>query len=174
MGDGVKGSIDHLDRSLRQGVQLHRAIDSYTDEHTISGIGRERLRAKSGKYAGVVLDMFYDHILSVNWDEHHDVPLPEFLDSAYRLLTEHVELMPPRTQFMLPHMVSGDWLGSYASMEGLSKALNGLAHRASNGALIAGAEEVLEEHYAVFTGEFNALFYDVRKMCETMINEFDR
>lgn len=174
MGDGVKGaSLDHLHPTVANGVRLHRAIDSYTDAHPMALQGRERLRSTSGKYAGVVLDMFYDHVLALNWANHSQVPLSEFLGQKFNILNRNIEHMPARIQYMLPHMIKGDWLASYASIDGLSKALNGIASRASKGDLIAGSESVLVEHLDQYSSEFNRLFADVSDMCNELISSFE-
>lgn len=172
MGDGVKGSLlDHLDREIRIGVRLHRAIDHFTDTHEQALAGKKRLWARSGKYAGVVLDMLYDHLLAAHWNEHHESDLQEFLRGKYRTLFTHSDMMPERIRFMLPHMIAGDWLGNYAQMEGISRALNGLSRRASNSALIKGSEEVLELHYDQFREEFGILFKDARSMAEGFLEK---
>ncbi len=173
MGDGVKGSsLDHLEPMVGNGVKLHRAIDHFTDTHEMAVIGRERLRPQSGKYAGVVLDMFYDHVLSARWDEFHPLPLGQFVEEKYQLLTDHMEHMPLRIQHMLPHMIAGDWLSNYAQVQGLSKALHGISRRASNGELIKGAETVLTAHFDTYYEEFKQLFADVRTMSNGLIRSF--
>ena len=173
MGDGVKGSsLEHLEPMVRNGVKLHRAIDSFTDEHELAVIGRQRLRDRTGKYAGVVLDMFYDHVLSAKWDEFHPVPLNEFVEEKYRLLTKNIDHMPTRIQHMLPHMIAGDWLSGYGQMEGLSKALNGISRRASKSELIVGSEVILAEHFISYYEEFKQLFADVQQMSAELIRSF--
>lgn len=173
MGDGVKGSqLDHLHPTVRQGIALHRAIDSFTDDHPMAHLGRQRLRSRSGKYAGVVLDMLYDHILASEWSQYHEDPLADFLTEKYGILDHHVELMPTRIQRMLPHMIQGDWLGNYAQMDGLSRALSGMSRRASDGGKIIGAERILKDHYTVYREEFDVLFRDVSQMAEELIEKF--
>lgn len=70
-----------------------------------------------------------------------------FSERTYTMLMAHEQLMPERTRVMLPYMVKGDWLNTYASLEGLGRALAGLARRVPEGASMVGAEKVLADHF---------------------------
>src|SRR5690606_34877755 len=154
MADAVKGrDLSSWSAGLRKGIRMHRRIDSFTDNHPLTLQGRERLRAHAGKYAGVALDLFYDHALAVSWHRLSEEPLADFAQRMYGLLERHAHLMPARTQYMLPHMVRNDWLTSYATIPGLARALNGLAARVPGGEALSGAEQVLLAHYSAFVEE---------------------
>ena len=156
MADAVKGrDLSRFDPRIEQGIRLHRAIDTFTDTSELQREGRARAHAHAGRYASVVMDMFYDHLLAKNWEAFHNEPLPVFAERMYKLLLAHEYLMPERTRRMLPYMVHGDWLNTYASIEGVGRALAGLARRVPKGAPMVGAERVLEEHLELYTAEFN-------------------
>jgi len=155
MADAVKGrDLSRFDPRVEQGIRLHRAIDSFTDTHPLQQRGRERAHAHAGRYASVVMDLYFDHLLAVNWRDVHPEPLPVFARRMYALLTQHRHLMPERTQQMLPYMVERDWLTSYATIGGIGRALAGLARRVPEGAPMVGAEMVLKAHLADYTAEF--------------------
>ncbi len=154
MADGVKGrDLSAYSDGLQKGIRMHRHIDSYTDTHPLTLQGRERLRAHCGKYAGVALDLFYDHAIAHRWNELSAEPLPDFSQRMYALLTKHKALMPDRARDMLPYMVQHDWLNMYATIPGIGRALLGLSHRTPAGPLLAGAEQVLQAHHAEFERE---------------------
>ncbi|MBL7950764.1 MAG: DUF479 domain-containing protein [Flavobacteriales bacterium] len=156
MADAVKGrDLSRYPEGVQQGIRLHRAIDSFTDSHPIQQRGRERAHAHAGRYASVVMDLFYDHLLARNWERWRTDPLPAFARGMYGLLQKNQERMPDRTQQMLPYMIQGDWLVSYASLAGIGRALDGLSRRVPEGGVMRGAERVLEEHIELYTEEFN-------------------
>lgn len=155
MADGIKGrDLSRFPEGLQKGIRLHRAIDSFTDSHPIQQQGRERAHAFAGRYASVVMDLFYDHILARNWSAFHPEPLPAFAQRMYTLLERNLNVMPERTRRMLPYMIEGDWLTSYATLEGIGWALDGLSRRVPEGDPMRGAEVVLKEHMAEYTAEF--------------------
>ncbi len=164
MADAVKGrDLGRFSRGVEQGIRMHRAIDVYTDQHPLTLAGRERLRDHAGKYAGVALDVFYDHILAISWTELHPEPLAEFTQRMYALLQDHEALLPARTRGMLPYMVQGDWLGSYARIDGIGRALAGLSRRVPAGAALFGAEKVLERHLEAYRSEGLAFLRDMER-----------
>ena len=154
MADAVKGrDLSHWSPGLQAGIRMHRRIDSYTDNHPLTLKGRERLRGHCGKYAGVALDLFYDHAIAKHWDRLSDEPLETFARRMYALLQAHSHLMPAATRHMLPYMVKNDWLTSYARVEGIARALKGLSGRVPGGQALLGAEVVLQAHHAAFEEE---------------------
>ena len=157
MADAVKGrDLSRFTEGLEQGIRLHRAIDSFTDSHPVQQQGRERAPAHAGRYASVVMDMYYDHILARYWEEFHPEPLAVFTQRMYRLLERNLQVMPLRTQRMVPYMIQGDWLTSYASLKGIGRALDGLSRRVPEGDAMRGSEVVLQEHLEIYTAEFKA------------------
>jgi acyl carrier protein phosphodiesterase len=163
MADAVKGrDLSRFSEGLQKGIRLHRAIDSFTDTHPITLLGRERLRTHCRKYAGVALDLFYDHCIASVWYEHSSEPLPSFAQRMYTLLGSHAHLMPERTQHMLPYMVKNDWLSSYRDVSGIARALSGLARRVPSGELLIGAEVVLAEHRDAYIAECSAFLRALR------------
>lgn len=158
MADAVKGrDLSRFDPVVQRGIRLHRRIDAFTDAHRAEHPGRVALRAHAGHYAPVVLDLFFDHLLARNWALWHPEPLPSFAARMYGVLQNHAHLMPERTRQMLPHLVAGDWLSSYATLDGLGMALHGLSRRVPQGARMAGAERVLASHQHHFEAEFGPL-----------------
>lgn len=163
MGDAVKGrDLSRFPAPLEQGIRLHRAIDHFTDTHPLQRAGRERTREYAGRYSGVVMDLFYDHLLASDWSRWHAEPLPEFAQRMYALLLEHRHLMPQRTQEMLPYMVKYDWLASYAHVNGLARALSGLAQRVPEGHVMRGAERILLNDLDEFRNEFELFLPELR------------
>ena len=169
MADAVKGrDLSRFPAEVERGIRLHRAIDHHTDEHPLQRAGRERLRSYAGRYSGVVMDLFYDHLLASTWHRWHTEPLPIFAQRMYALLNAHRDLMPERTQAMVPYMVSGDWLTSYARVEGMARALHGLSRRVPEGHVMSGAEQVLLDHYALFSDEFERFLPELRTALRTV------
>jgi acyl carrier protein phosphodiesterase len=105
MADFVKGkpalSIHPL---VIKGIELHRHIDYYTDTHFIVKESKERLRTRYRKYAGVIVDMFYDHFLAANWPDYSKIPLPEFASQTYQLMNQKKQLLPPGMHMLLHYM----------------------------------------------------------------------
>ena len=146
---------------IQEGVRLHRAIDTYTDNHPEVLKGVRRLYGRHSKYASVVVDVYYDYLLSVNWLRYSNKPLPEFCRDVYQVLEDHLEIMPPGLQKHLPMMIADNWLRSYGSHNGLAIAFHRMKRRTSRPEYLDGALESLVLHFDDLNEEFNAFFPDV-------------
>lgn len=159
IGDAVKGNdFNHYSPGIQAGIRLHRFIDQYTDSHDIVEQSKARLRPNFRKYAGVIVDMYYDHFLAVNWELHCETELTEFSHAIYSQLEGRITELPEKIQFMLPHMKRYNWLTSYASLEGIDRALSGMARRTSFESNMQHAVVALKDDYELFEKEFNDFF----------------
>ena len=105
MADGIRGKqYEHLPEDMRKGIILHRAIDTFTDVHPIFRKGTKRLHGKYHHYAGVIMDVFYDHFLAKNWASYSNESLDDFVERFYQSLRDNFDALTEKTQHMLPYM----------------------------------------------------------------------
>jgi len=162
MGDFVKGPLQgRYDVELTRALTLHRRIDSYTDAHDVVRCSRRRVSPARRRFAGILVDMFYDHFLARLWQEYSDVPLEQFTAYVYAVLREHWALLPERLQQVAARMADGDWLASYRSVDAVAAALDRMGGRLTRGnAILRSGDELLAE-YEAFEADFRLFFPDV-------------
>jgi len=159
IADMVKGrQIDNFHQGIVDGIMLHRKIDTFTDTHPIVDQSKMRLRNKYRLYAGVVVDMFYDHYLARNWSEYSRYSLTRFVKEAYNILLKNYFLLPVRAKNVLPYMVSSNWLVNYADLNRLQQHFEGLAKRTPFKSGMENAVEDLKLDYEAFEDEFRTFF----------------
>jgi acyl carrier protein phosphodiesterase len=168
MGDFVKGPLcGRYGTEITRALALHRRIDVYTDAHQVVRQSRHRVSAARRRFAGILVDMFYDHFLARHWAEYHDMPLERFTARVYSALRDHHALLPERLQDIAPRMAATDWLISYRHVEAVGLALDRMGQRLKRGnALLRSAEELLA-HYDAFDADFRAFFPDVVRFVRT-------
>lgn len=171
IADGIHGKPDAYAPGVQRGIMLHRAIDTFTDAHPIFRQGTKRLHARYHHYAGVIMDIIYDHFLAKNWHRYHPQPLGKFAAGFYSLLEERHDTLPERIQRMVPYMVQYNWLLRYASKEGIARTLFELDHRTKNISGMTTAIDELEEFYAEFEQEFTAFFEEMQAFVKQKITE---
>lgn len=115
---------------IQQGVLLHRFIDNFTDSHPAVQKSKTRITKTQGKYTPVVVDVFYDHLLAINWNYYSKESLSAFAAKTYKQLDQHKQLFPERLLLRFEHMKTHDWLTHYATSYGIERALAGLSKRA--------------------------------------------
>ncbi|MEM8739261.1 MAG: ACP phosphodiesterase [Planctomycetota bacterium] len=154
-----------LDPVVMEGVVRHRRVDAFTDRHPVFERSRARLRARHGRYAGVIVDVLYDHALSVRWAEYHAAERGAFIAEAYRRIRGAAELMPTRMRAIMPRMIEQDWLNAYATVDGIALTLERMSarlrERFKREVDLAAAVDELREQYGGFLEDFAAFFPDL-------------
>src|SRR5688500_16334712 len=173
IGDFIKGrqALSQFDDEIIRGVELHRAIDEYTDNHPIVHESKHRLRSKYRHYAGVIVDVFYDHFLAIHWKNFHPQTLLEFSSATYRTIEGFSAILPVRFKQMLPYMVKGNWLMNYAKISGIQQTLSGMASRTPYDSKMENASEDLREHYEDFNNEFKIFFPELKRFADEWASE---
>ena len=159
IGDFVKGKqVDEYKGDVRLGILLHREIDYFTDGHPVVHQSKNKLRKKYRHYAGVIVDIFYDHFLAKNWGEFHETELRTYVHEAYKILNSHQSILPAKVKYMLPFMIKDDWLVNYSRIEGIARVLKGLSRRTKFDSKMDQAPEDLKNYYHEFEQEFLDFF----------------
>lgn len=131
-------------------ILVHRRVDGFTDTHPAVTALRTRFPDGLRRYAGIALDVYFDHLLARDWPcwvAGDAVPptLDAFNARAYRILEARFDQLPPRLQAIAPAMVSRDWLGGYRERENVDRAVVRIAQRLSrNGERLVACLEVLQ------------------------------
>jgi len=168
IGDFVKGRTpqSRFPEKLAAGILLHREIDQFTDRHPCVKSSKDRIRHKYRHYSGVVIDIFYDHFLAAQWRNYHPTPLGQFAEQVYQLVQSNSSHVPERALHMLPHMIRGNWLVAYASLEGIRSVLNGMSRRTPYASGMEFAAEDLQADYTLFQQEFESFIIEAEAMCQ--------
>ncbi len=144
-----------------QGIMLHRHIDHYTDTHPEVLKSTRKLRARHKKYAPVVIDVFYDYILSKNWDQFSEIDMRSFADNIYVHLNEYSEEFPIHIQDITSRMIADDFLLQYGKQSGIEKTFNRIGRRAKFKSNFSTAFEDLEKDYEEINEGFLNFFPDL-------------
>ena len=96
LGDLVKGKdLDGLNCNLRRGVSRHYAIDKFTDNHPIVKISKKRIDKEYSKFAGILIDVFYDYLLAKNWAMYSNAIFADFTAEIYDSFQKYSGDIPP-------------------------------------------------------------------------------
>lgn len=162
-GDFLKGPLQTLDLvpGIRQGVQQHRRIDAFADGHPLLAELRSTFPATQRRYAGIVLDVAFDHYLVRHWERFTSRGRREFIDSVYSTLSEHRRRLPDPLAGYLPRLIAHDWLDRCATMEGVEATLHGISRRLRRDNPLPLAAAVIARKDAELESVFLAFFPDV-------------
>jgi acyl carrier protein phosphodiesterase len=163
MADGIRGKhFENYPLEIQKGIKLHRFIDTYTDAHLVFRESTKRLHHNYHHYAGVIVDVFYDHFLAKNWSNYSSETLVDFTENFYQSLRDNYDFLSERTKGMMPYMIEYNWLVSYQTVEGISRILTQMDSRTKNESKMRFSPNELIEYYTEFEQEFTSFFEDVK------------
>ena len=145
-----------------QGVRLHREIDRYTDAHPVVRQSKDRFSKGRRRYAGIIVDVLHDHLLSRYWDRFSERGRQEFIDDSYRILQRNESILPARMRWVAARMIQQDWLGSYRYIENIGRVYDRMSRRLRQPNNLEGALEEVLVNYGALDGDFQNFFPDLR------------
>ena len=159
--------VETFSVGIQQGIQLHRKIDSYTDNHKLVKKGVRRLYPDHHKYAPVIIDVLYDYFLAKNWSLYHQQSLRDFTTNVYKILEDNLEVMPLKLKSIVPRMIADDWLVGYSRVEGIRYTFERMKRRVSKPDHLNNVIESLTRDEALLNEEFNQFFPEVIEYVKT-------
>ncbi len=156
LGDFVKGPLPcGLPPDLASGVELHRFIDRYTDQHPAFMRSRQRISPSRRRFSGVMIDLIYDHFLARHWCCFCDEPLLLYTQAFYQSLEDYRDWLPANLLAILERMRQNNWLAAYADLAVIGRALDQIGiYRIQRSNPLVGSLSELEAHYAELEQDF--------------------
>lgn len=159
IADSIRGkNFLQFEEKIAEGIIMHREIDTFTDSHPVVSRSKNLLRKEFNHYSGVIVDVFYDYFLAKNFSKYSDEELLDFTKRAYKIFHQHFEILPERNKNILKFMEANNWLLSYATTEGIDRALTGMSRRVKHESGMERATFFLIEHEKEFESHFNEFF----------------
>lgn len=172
ISDFVKGGQKSLyAASVQKGIQLHRFIDAFTDDHPVTARAKQIFRPAYRLYSGPITDIIYDHFLASDMNEFPNDSLFGFTASVYQTLEEETVHLPQRFLPVLTYMKMENWLYHYRTTEGIYKSLRGLVRRAAFINDSATAFELLLRHYDELRDCYEEFFPAVKQTTKEKLAE---
>lgn len=162
LGDFVKGTLDkaenHYTANIIKGIKTHRKVDCFTDRHEIYRRSKHRISLGRRRFAGIIIDVCYDHFLARNWSLFSDAPLANFVNYIYSILEQNQEILPDKLQNILPRIISENWLESYQEISSIDLTFARISKRLTRKNNLANAIEEMTENYQEIELDFLAFF----------------
>ena len=111
------------------GIRLHRRVDALVDGAPEVEALKPLLAGPLRRYAGIVLDVMFDHVLIRQWDDIATIERGRFGASVYASLARSEPHMPEPARRLAQRMRQYDLLSSCASLAGCERTLASIARR---------------------------------------------
>ncbi|OIN60940.1 acyl carrier protein phosphodiesterase [Arsenicibacter rosenii] len=165
IADFIKGDPANprhgLSAGVVHGIRLHRSIDAFTDTHPAVERVRRLLRPRCHKYAGVAVDVFFDHFLAKHFEALTGESLTAYVAWFYQTLLRVDDRLPAGASRMATYMIRQNWLSNYQHLSGIERSLKGLAGRTTFASGLDTAVEDLVRFYEPISAEFHLFWPDL-------------
>lgn len=143
-----------------KGIYLHRKIDAFTDAHPAFKNSKRLFYDGFEKYSGILVDIYFDHLLAKDFENYSTVPLLDFSSDVYKVYSDHLHLLPKSGSGFLEYVIKNNIYTSYASQQGIETVLYHLSHRINHGVRMDQSIRLFREHENELQKNFNSLFRD--------------
>ena len=156
IGDYVKGkNFLNYPGKIREGILLHRRIDTFTDAHPLFREVKLLFRKDFRLYSGVVTDLVFDHFLARHWHLYSNESLAQFARNVHTVLINHYFYLPSRVQGFLPVLIKNRRLESYAHLSGIYQALDIMSRYTSLPGKAGKAVEIMQNQVEFIASRFS-------------------
>lgn len=170
IADAVKGK-QYLNYSseVAKGILLHRAIDSFTDSHSQVKSAIELFRPIYGRYAGVFVDVLYDYLLCINWNEFSSQSRKAFIEEKMNVLAANFFSFPFKIQQFFPLMKMNGWLYRYETLDGIDQVMLGMSRHTSFPIYSSEMKSIVNQNVEMLSSDFRLFFAEIIAMTEDFI-----
>lgn len=162
LAEFVKGDVEgRFPREVVEGIYAHRSADCFTDSHEVFGASRRLVSTPRRRYAGIIIDVVYDHFLTTSWDQYSSQGLDEFVERVYENLRRSRVVVPHPVPLVIERMARENWLRSYGTADGIDLTFRRISRRLTRENPLATAIEELERNYDPLRDHFHFFFPQV-------------
>jgi acyl carrier protein phosphodiesterase len=128
LADIVRGEeLRRMSAGFQRGVRKHKQIDAFTDAHPVVKRSRSRIGGELRRFSGVLVDVFYDHLLAARWNDYSPIVLDAFTAKFYADIEASSIELPASARVTLDRIIRYDLLGAYRGVEGVERSLRRLS-----------------------------------------------
>jgi acyl carrier protein phosphodiesterase len=165
LADPMKGKVwEGASYLYKDGMKMHTLIDRFTDGHPKFLESKKRL-GQHGYLRGVVVDIIYDHYLTVNWNQYVEMPLNNYLKLFYNNYQNLNDKIPRQAEVFLNNLQKHQVLYSYDKLSNLHETFYRLDKRLSARLLSKESTSAymvkLEDKYSELANDFLDFFPDL-------------
>lgn len=175
LGDFEKGTPESIRQRLPDevvaGIVMHRRIDRFTDDHPVFRETKKLLDPSRLRFAGIIIDIFFDHFLNKNWQQFHPGEVSDFITEIYQLFERHPTWLGEQFGPLLPLLRNENWLASYGTIAGLETTLKRVSNRSPKLFPIREGVDDLRPHYQDFEEQFLAFYPEVRNYAAELLGK---
>jgi acyl carrier protein phosphodiesterase len=164
IADHLRGNhFEHFSEDIQKGIYLHRRIDQFTDEHPAFKQSKRIFYDGFERYSGVLVDIYFDHLLARDFKRYSSVSLEEFTAKVYSVYETNKDVLPEHSNKFLQYVLANNIYVAYSKVEGIEKVLFHLSHRIKHGVMLNTSVPLFLQHEIELQLHFEAFMKDAMR-----------
>lgn len=169
-GDFVRGSdLSHLPEGVERGIRLHRYLDRFTDTHVALTPVRQQIPDVPRRFAGIVVDVMFDHYLAHRWDEISQLSLDQHAQLVIAALDGHETHCPAPLRRFTRLLQSENILQNNIHLSSIEQTLSRIARRSSRFDALALTTAQLEPLRDKLNHPFTVFYPDLHQAAKDYV-----
>jgi len=161
IADHLQGNhFENIPDPIVEGIKMHRSIDTFTDSHPLFKESKRLFYKDFEKYSGILVDIYFDHVLASSFTEFSKNNLQEHCDRVYRIYSNHNEHLPKGSKRFLSYVLSNNTYYAYSEIEGIETVLKHLSYRIRHGIALNDSISVFKENEKTLRENFSFFMKD--------------
>lgn len=153
-----KSLNQHFNHEISKAIIIHREIDRYTDAHEDVTSAIRLFFPKYRHYSRIIVDILFDHFLTVHWDLFCSQSLDSFVESIYKIMGSLPEGMPQKFIIFSGRLIQYDLLRAYLTIDDLGEVFYRVDKRLKFPIGMQFAIEECRQHYSRLNELFLSFF----------------
>lgn len=173
LGDFIRGrdAMAKLPDGIQQGILLHRHIDRVTDSAEPVSKFRHEFPTEFRRFAGIIMDVGFDHCLANNWNSWSDQSLESFDEQIREMLDRQARwVSEPLARFMAYADIRGLFT-NYGDTEELLFTLTNMGRRVSRANPLHRVNEIWDEIHPGMCHLFHEWFPELNEAVAQWVTE---
>ena len=173
LGDFTKGrrALRRYPEPVREGIMLHRFIDSTIDSYDAVAAMRHRIPKPYRRYAGIIIDLALDHELANRWDDYSTTSLEDFDISVRELLARNESLLPKKLVKFIQYADRRGLFAAYRKEEQILRSISGIGRRFLRPNPLHRVSEIWDDLKPGFTECFDNAFPAIQSDVSDWLNK---
>ncbi|MCE3225760.1 MAG: phosphodiesterase [Bacteroidetes bacterium] len=165
IADHIHGNhFENFPPEIIEGVKLHRRIDTFTDSHLKFQESKRLFYNGFEKYSGILIDIYFDHLLAANFHNYSQLNLEDYCKSTYDVYNKHTEFLPQSSAGFLEYVLKNNVYFAYSSIDGIERVLYHLSQRINHGVWLNESVDIFKKNEERLKENFDLFFKDAIKM----------
>lgn len=163
IADHLRGNdFSAFSPGIIKGIQMHRQIDHFTDSHELFRASKRIFYDGFEKHSGILVDIYFDHLLANNFQNFSAVNLNDFSNMVYEIYKNARATLPAGSNRFLDYVLKNNIYQSYSKQEGIETVLVHLSHRISHGVKLQESINLFTTHQESLNKNFKQFFSEAQ------------